>query len=227
MKRKTAAASPKQAPMMAHSLGAARKAASARGGMGLVLSVPVSLGTSAFVSLGRNVHAGGSDSNRGRRLFAPLVDEEDDDGGADQKIKDGHEPCNQAKAGFRWLGVDRGAEFLHEGLRDFVFGVASVHHGAEFLQHGRGHGAADMIALGEDLVAAAHTLKLAANLFGAVGLLLGEQRQNGERNDQEQRSDAAAISHGPHAELPKDSEPGRSVKQPFAARALRRAPRGD
>src|SRR6266436_5201989 len=195
MKRKTAAASPKQAPMMAHSLGAARKAASARGGMGLVLSVPVSLGTSAFVSLGRNVHAGGSDSNRGRRLFAPLVDEEDDDGGADQKIKDGHEACNQAKAGFRWLGVDRGAEFLHEGLRDFVFGVASVHHGAEFLQHGGGHGAADVIALGEDLVAAAHTLKLAANLFGAVGLLLGEQRQNGEKDNRDKRSDKATELH--------------------------------
>src|SRR6267142_4631004 len=181
--------------MMAHSLGAARKAASARGGMGLVLSVPVSLGTSAFVSLGRNVHAGGSDSNRGRRLFAPLVDEEDDDGGDDQKIKDGHEPCNQAKAGFRWLGVDRGAEFLHEGLRDFVFGVASVHHGAEFLQHGGGHGAADVIALGEDLVAAAHTLKLAANLFGAVGLLLGEQRQNGEKDNRDKRSDKATELH--------------------------------
>src|SRR6266436_498841 len=145
MKRKTAAASPKQAPMMAHSPGTARKAASARGGMGLVLSVPVSLGTSAFVSLGRNVHAGGSDSNRGRCLFAPLVDEEDDDSCADQKIKDGHEPCNQAKAGFRWLGVDRGAELLHKGLRDFVFGVPSVHHSTKFFQHGRGHGAADMI----------------------------------------------------------------------------------
>src|SRR5258708_38101875 len=99
--------------MMAHSLGAARKAASARGGMGLVLGVPVSLGTSAFVSLGRNVHAGGSDSNRGRRLFAPLFDEEEDDGGAGQKIKKGHEPRNQAKAGFRGLGVGRSAGFLH------------------------------------------------------------------------------------------------------------------
>src|SRR5258707_6629433 len=119
MKRKTAAASPKQAPMIAHSLGAARKAASARGGMGLVLSVPVSLGTSAFVSLGRNVHAGGSDSNRGRRLFAPLVDEKDGGGGAGQKIKKGHEPCNQAKAGVRWLGVDPVAQFLPQGLPRF------------------------------------------------------------------------------------------------------------
>src|SRR5258707_6899573 len=171
MKRKTAAASPKQAPMMAQSLGAARKAASTIGGMGLVLSVPVSLGRSAFVSLGRNVQAGGSDSNRGRCLFAPLVDEEDDDCCADQKIKDGHEPCNQAKAGFRGFGVHCSAEFLHEGLRDFVFGVPSVHHCTKFFQHGRGHGAADMIALGEDLVAAEHTLKLAANLLGSVGLL--------------------------------------------------------
>src|SRR5258708_12669184 len=197
MKRKTAAASPKQAPMMRPSVGAARKAGRTIGGMGLVVGVPVSLGTSAFVSRGRNVHAGGSDSNRGRRLFAPLVDEEDDDGGADQKIKDGHEPCNQAKAGFRWLGVDRGAEFLHKGLRDFVFGVAAVHHGPEFLQHGGGHGAADVIALGEYLVAAAHTLKLAANLFGAVGLLLGEQTQNGEPNDHDHPSDAPAITHAP------------------------------
>src|SRR6266436_2509026 len=189
MKTKTAAASPKQAPMMAHSLGAARKAASARGGMGLVLGVPVSLGTSAFVSLGRNVHAGGSDSNRCRRLFAPLVDEEDDDGGADQKIKDGHEPCDQAKAGFRWLGVDRGAEFLHEGMRNFVFGVAAAHHGAEFLEHGGGHGTPDVIALGEDLAAAAHTLKLAANLFGAVGLLLGEKGQRGEKRNRNKWKD--------------------------------------
>src|SRR5258708_31554826 len=123
MKRKTAAARPKHARRRAHSLGAARKAASTIGGMGLVLSVPVSLGTSAFVSLGRNVHAGGSDSNRGSRLFAPLVDEEDDDGGAGQKIKDGHEPCNQAKAGFRGVGGDRCAELLHKGLPYFVFGV--------------------------------------------------------------------------------------------------------
>src|SRR6266481_2650672 len=191
MKRKTAAASPKQAPMMAHSLGAARKAASARGGMGLVLSVPVSLGTSAFVSLGRNVHAGGSDSSRGRRLFAPLVDEEDYDGSADQKIKDGHEPCNQAKPGFRGLSVDRGAEFLDKGLGDFVFGVAAVHHGTEFLEHGGGHGTPDVIALSEYLVAAAHTLKLAANLLDAVGLLLGEKGQNGKKCDSEKCSEEA------------------------------------
>src|ERR1700681_1207780 len=123
MKRNTAAARPRQAPMMAHSAGAAWRAARERESMGLVLSVPVGLGTSPLVSLGRNVHSGGSDSGRGRRLFAPFVDEEDDDGGAYQKIKDGHEPCDEAEAGFRWLGVDRGTELLDEGLRDFVFGI--------------------------------------------------------------------------------------------------------
>src|SRR5580704_3720564 len=117
MKRKTAAARPRQAPMMAHSAGRARNAASARGGTPLILSIPVGLGTRALVGLGGNVYAGGSDCSRGRRLFAPLVDEENDDGGADQEIETGHEPRDEAEAGFRRLGVDRGAEFLDEGLR--------------------------------------------------------------------------------------------------------------
>src|SRR6266852_4713396 len=185
MKRKTAAASPRQAPMMAHSEGTARKAASERGGIGLVLGVPASLGTSAFVSLGRNVYAGGSDCGRGRRLLPPLVNEEKDDGGADQKIKNGHEPGNEAEAGFRRFGIHRGAKFLDEGLRDFVFGIAASHHGAEFLQHRGGRCAADVVALGEDLPAVTHALEFAADLLDAVGLLLSEKRQYGERDDQE------------------------------------------
>src|SRR6266852_2121619 len=189
MKRKTAAASPRQAPMMAHSEGTARKTASERGGIGLVLSVPASLGTGAFVSLGRNVYSGGSDCGRGRRLLPPLIDEENGDGGADQKIKNGHEPGNEAEAGFRRFGIDGGAEFLHEGLRDFVLGIAAGHHGAEFLQHRGGRGAPDVIALGEDLPAVAHALEFAADLLDPVGLLLCEKRQNGEKRDCEKRND--------------------------------------
>jgi len=44
-------------------------------------------------------------------------------------------------------------------------------------------------------LAAAHTLKLPANLFGAVGLLLGEQRQNGEKDNRDKRSDKATELH--------------------------------
>src|ERR1700692_4700545 len=174
MKRKTAAARPMQAPMPAHSAGAATRAASERESIRLVLGVPVSLGTRAFIGLGRNVHAGGSDSGRGRRLFAPLLDEEDDNARADEEIKTGHEPRDEAEAGFRGLSVDRCAELLDEGLRDFFFGIAAVHHRAQFLQHGGGRGAADVIALGEDLATVAHALEFAANLLYPVGLLLGE-----------------------------------------------------
>src|ERR1700719_4495281 len=209
MKRKTAAARPRQAPMMAHSAGAANKMTAMRGGMELVLSVPISLGASAFVGLGGNVHSRGSDGSRGRHLPAPLVDEKDDDRGANEEIEDWHQPRDQAEAGFGRLRIHSGAEFLHEGLRDFVLGVAAVHHGAEFLEHGSGNGAADVIALGEDLAAAAHAHEFAADLLHAVGLLLGEKRQDGESNDQQQRSDSTAISHGPHAELLKGSKLGR------------------
>ena len=50
-------------------------------------------------------------------------------------------------------------------------------HWAQFLQHGRGHGAADVVALSEDLSAAAHTQEFPADDFHAVGwLLLGHKR---------------------------------------------------
>src|ERR1700722_5490076 len=189
MNRKTAAARPRQAPMSAHSAGAANKMASMREGMELVLSVPVSLGASAFVGLGGNVHSRGSDGGRGRHLFAPLGDEKDHDRSANEKIEDGHQPRDQAEAGFGRLRIHGGAELLDESLRDFVFGVAAGHHGAKFLEHGSGNGAADVVALGEDLAAAAHAHEFAADLLNAVGLLLGKKRQNGEKDECEDGTD--------------------------------------
>src|SRR5882724_9676696 len=118
MKRKTAAASPRHAPKIAQSLGRTSSAPRAKGIIGLILSVPIGLGTRTFVGFGRNVDAGGSNRGRSRRLLAPFVDEENNDGGAAKKIEHGHEPGDQAEAGLRRLRIDRGAEFLHEGLRD-------------------------------------------------------------------------------------------------------------
>jgi hypothetical protein len=46
-----------------------------------------------------------------------------------------------------------------------------------------------VIALREDLRAAAHALELTADLLYPVGLLLSEKRQDGESSDQEQRSE--------------------------------------
>jgi hypothetical protein len=42
-----------------------------------------------------------------------------------------------------------------------------------------------VLALAENLAAAAHALEFATDLLYAVGLLLGEKRQPGEGNDQE------------------------------------------
>ena len=133
------------------------------------------------------MHAGGSNRGRCRRLLAPFVDEENHNGGANQKIKNGHKPGDEAETGFRRLGVDCSAEFLNKGLSDFVFGITALHHDAEFLEHGGGHSAADVIALRENLAATAHALEFAADFFNAVALLLGEKRENGKKCDGEKR----------------------------------------
>src|SRR5579859_3160393 len=183
MKRKTAAAKPKQAPKIAQSLGRTSSAARARGSIGLILSVPIGLRTRAFVGFGRNVDAGRSNRGGGRRLLAPFVDEKNNDGGAGKKIEDGHEPGDQAEAGLRRLGVDRGAEFLDKGLRDFVFGVAAADHRAKLFQHGGGRGAADVVALRENLPAVAHAEEFAADFLHTVGLLLSKKREDGKECD--------------------------------------------
>src|SRR3974377_83209 len=98
---------------MAHSAGRTSSELSERRGMGLIRSLQVSRGARAFVGLRRNVHACGSNRGLGWCLFAPLVDEENHDGRAEQKIKNGHKPGDQAESGFRRLGVNGGTELLH------------------------------------------------------------------------------------------------------------------
>ena len=169
---------------MAQSAGTADiKAVKMSGSIRLILGIPVGLGTGAFQGLGGDVYAGRSGCGGGGRLFAPFVDEENNQGGADDEIKHRHEPSDQTESVGRRLGVHRGPEFLNQGFGNFAFGIALGDHASEFLEHGSGHGAAHVIALREDLGAAAHAEEFAADLFYAVGLLLGEKGKDGEEGD--------------------------------------------
>ncbi len=81
----------------------------------------------------------------------------------------------------RRLGVNFGAEFLHESLGDGLFGVAASDCLVNLLEHGGGRGAAHVIALRQYLVAVAHAHEFAADLAGAIHLLLRGQRRHQER----------------------------------------------
>src|SRR5260221_5400807 len=103
---------------MAHSGPAAKIAVSKREGMELILSVPIGLGASAFVGLGRDVHAGGSDGGRSWRLFTPFHYEENDHGGAEKKIKEWHQPCHQAESRLPRVSRDGRAPIQPARLRE-------------------------------------------------------------------------------------------------------------
>ena len=68
---------------------------------------------------------------------------------------EGHDPRGAIEAGAGGSGEDSRAVFLHERLLDQAVAVAAAHGGHEFVAHAVGVGAADVIALEKDLVAAA------------------------------------------------------------------------
>jgi len=115
---------------------------------------------------------------------------------AEAESGEGHDPADQIEAFGGRLGDHFSAEFLNKGLEDQVVGFAGGDFGVELLEHGGGHGAADVIALDQNLFASAHTEEAMADGFGAVRLLGGggeEDEEDGEK-DENGAGDGASIA---------------------------------
>jgi hypothetical protein len=78
-------------------------------------------------------------------------------------------------------GEDGGSVFLHERLLDQAVAVAAADGGHQFVAHAVGVGAADVVALQQNLVAAADAHHLMADFVEARGRVAGaEQGEDGE-----------------------------------------------
>src|ERR1700675_3645284 len=107
--------------------------------------------------------------------LAPPTDHKENQEESDSEINGRHAPGHQAEAGVRRFGVNFCAEFLYESLRDGVFGITPREALVHFLEHGGRDGATNVIALRQNLIAAAHAHELAGDLMSAVGGLLRRQ----------------------------------------------------
>ncbi|HET9400713.1 MAG TPA: hypothetical protein VFO34_07160, partial [Candidatus Acidoferrales bacterium] len=101
----------------------------------------------------------------------------------------GQKPGDGVEASARRLGKNLHAIFLDEILDDEVVRFSAGDMGVEFLEHRPGAGAADVIALDENLAAAADAHELHADLFGAIGLLGLEGRDREETHTDYENSD--------------------------------------
>ena len=117
------------------------------------------------------------------------------------------------------------AVLLHEILNDQVVRFALGNMRVEFLEHGPGRRAVDVIALRENLPAAAHAHQLRAQHLGAVGFLRLHMQGNQRRGDPHERGknqgETASFSHffgGPQAE-PAPESPGSCDLAEIDARA--------
>ena len=91
------------------------------------------------------------------------------------------------------------AVLLHEILNDQVVGLALGDVRVQFLEHRAGRRAVDVIALRENLAAAAHAHQLRAQGFGAIGFLRVHVQGNESRGDAHARGadqrKSPAVSH--------------------------------
>ena len=122
----------------------------------------------------------------GRTIF-PGADDQDDDAESDEQGDKGHDPRGAIKASGRGRGEDRGAVFLHEGLLDEAVAVSAGDGGHEFVAHAVGIGAADVVALEQDLSATADAHQLMAELVEASAGIAGAG-EGGSRRWQGPRS---------------------------------------
>jgi hypothetical protein len=125
----------------------------------------------------------GSDSvgeSRGRAIL-PGADDQDDDGESYQQGGERHDPRGAIEAGRRGGRENGGPVLLYEGLLDKAVAVSTSDRGHEFIAHGVGIGAADVVAFKQNLAATADAHQLMAELIEAsAGIACARKGGNGD-----------------------------------------------
>src|ERR1019366_6180258 len=104
------------------------------------------------------------DGHRGR-AHAPALHKDPGAEQAKDEQRGGHDPGDDVELREHGRGEGGGTVFVLEGGEDDVVRVAVVDGGAEFGEHAIGIGAADVVALDEDLGAAADAHQLVAEIL--------------------------------------------------------------
>jgi len=136
------------------------------------------------------------------RSGAVLPDANDVDDQTEAEDQDGerHDPRSAVKAAGGGSGEDGRSVFLHEGLLDEAVAVAAADGGHEFVAHAVGVGAADVVALEQDLVASADAHELMAEFVEAGGGVSGAGESGDSEGEQSAVESAAGWSGSRHDE---------------------------
>src|SRR6266700_615793 len=109
------------------------------------------------------------------RSFPPHPYDKDDQRYSDQQRQVRHEPCNAIKAAIRRRGEHERPIGLNKKLRDCTIRVAAVNSRVQFLLHARKIRTSQMIALEQNLIAAAHADDLMTDAVHTPGVVSSEE----------------------------------------------------
>src|SRR5258706_2272242 len=171
--------------------------------LGLLIRLPagaVELDISHFRSqCCRGHRCRGSGSESVNVTLAPHADDHQDDTKSQRESNARNVPCDAVKSRGGRRAQHFLAVFLDEILNDQIVGFARSDVLIEFLEHGSGRWAINVIALRKNLAATAHAHQLLAQNLGAFGFLRahmqGEHRGSYSNDDGENQRESAMFIH--------------------------------
>src|SRR5207244_2337969 len=109
------------------------------------------------------------------RSLPPHPYDKDDQRYSGQQREVRHEPCNTIEAAIRRCSEHERAVRLNEKLRDCTIRVAAVNRRSQFLLHARKVRTSQMIALEQNLIAAAHADDLMTDAVHTSGVASSQE----------------------------------------------------